>query len=274
MARSDSKERPADAKRQGPIVPAAARTLALFEVFAREKRELTKSELARFLDLRESSCSDLLNTLHELGYVSRTANSKRYYPTGRLLASAREISENDPLAMVGEEAVKLLSQRSGETGIFGVLDGDGVKIVAVCESSQRLRYVVTAGDRASLHATSLGKALLGGSADTEMSRLLRLKPLTAFTGRTHTDPVAVESEIREQRLRGWYSASDEGGIGISSYATSARTDNGLVALSLIGPTQRMLAGESRYVEILKEVAASVFGGPSIAAGGNRARSAA
>ncbi len=258
MSFDDSKDRAADAKRPGPTVPAAARTLALFEVFAREKRALTKSELARFLDLRESSCSDLLNTLHALGYVSRTASTKRYYPTGRLLASARAISENDPLVMLGNEAATLLSHRSGESGIFGVLDGDGVKIVAVSESHQRLRYVVTAGDRASLHATSLGKALLGACTDADMARLLRLKPLTAFSEHTKTDPEAVEQELRMQRERGWYSASEEGGLGISSFAVSHHTENGLVALSLIGPTQRLVPNGERYVATLKEVAAAVF----------------
>ncbi len=262
MAKRATLDPQADPKRSGPVVPAAARTLALFEVFAREKRELTKSELARFLDLRESSCSDLLDTLHQLGYVSRTASSRRYYPTGRLLASAQEIAANDPLAMLGNEAAHLLSERSGETGVFGVLDGDGVKIVAVCESRQRLRYVVSVGDRPSLHATSLGKALLGASADAEMSRLLRLKPLTRFTETTKVDAVAVEREIRSQRARGWYSSTEEGGAGISSYAVSAQTENGLVALSMVGPTQRLAPEGSRYVDILEAVAALVFRSPA------------
>ena len=46
------------------LVPAAARTMTLLEVFAREKRELSNSDLARLMDLPESSCSDLLHTLH------------------------------------------------------------------------------------------------------------------------------------------------------------------------------------------------------------------
>ena len=56
----------APASRRGAVVPAAARTMALFEIFAREKRELSKSEVARLLDLPESSTSDLLNTLFDL----------------------------------------------------------------------------------------------------------------------------------------------------------------------------------------------------------------
>ena len=71
------------------LVPAAARTMALLELFAREKRELSNSDLARLMDLPESSFSDLLHTLHELGYLLRTARSRCFYPTARLLAVAR-----------------------------------------------------------------------------------------------------------------------------------------------------------------------------------------
>jgi DNA-binding IclR family transcriptional regulator len=241
-------------------VPAAARTMALFEVFAREKRELAKSELARMLDLPESSCSDLLNTLHAIGYVARTATSKRYYPTGRLSTISTAIALNDPLGAFGAEASALLSQRTGETSTFGVLDGDGVKLLSVNEGTHRLRYVVAAGYRVSLHATSVGKALLGALDDAEVARLLRLKPLKSFTESTHTDPKEIEAELKRSRADGWYTATEEGGVGISSYAVSALLDSGPVALSVIGPTDRLLAQKDEYIEILRDVQKIVFSG--------------
>lgn len=245
---------------QSTTVPAAARTMALFEAFARERRELTKSELARLLDLPESSCSDLLNTLHVLGYVSRTANSKRYYPTGKLMTAAAAIAENDPLAAFGAEAVALLSQRAGETSTFGVLDGDGVKMVAVADGTHRLRYVVNVGDRVSLHGTSVGKALLGGVDEAEMARLLRLRPLKPFTAMTKIDPREIEEEVARHRQAGWYMADEEGGIGISSFAVSARIGATTVALSMIGPSDRIRANQEQYLAILKDVEATVFSG--------------
>lgn len=247
-------------KAESPTVPAAARTLRLFEVFAREKRELTKSELARFLNLAESSCSDLLDTLHMLGYVSRTVSSRCYYPTGRLLVAAKQIAENDVLGVFGNEAAALLSERSTETSMFGTLDGHSAKVVAVSEGSQSLRYVVTPGYRASLHATALGKALLGALEDDEMSRVLRLAPLKKFTEQTLTDPAEVEQEIVRQRALGWYSAIDEGGSGISSFAKSVRTSNGAVALSMIGPSARMRENAPHYLTVLEEVTDIVFHG--------------
>ncbi|WP_198152829.1 IclR family transcriptional regulator C-terminal domain-containing protein [Pseudofrankia sp. DC12] len=243
-----------------PTVPAAARAMALFEVFAREQRELTKSEVARLLDLAESSSSDLLNTLYELGYVSRTATSKRFYPTGRLLAVASMIAANDGLAAFGNEATSLLAQRSGETSCCAVLAGEQIKVVAVSEGRHRLRYMLNVGDFFSVHGTSIGKALLGELDDETMGRLLRLKPLAQLTPKTIVEPRAFEAEIRKHRELGWYRASDEGTTGVSSFAVAGRIGDQPVGLSLIGPTGRVAARPDQMRDIILEVRGAVFDG--------------
>jgi DNA-binding IclR family transcriptional regulator len=142
------------------LVPAAARTMSLLEVFARERRELSNSDLARLMDLPESSCSDLLHTLHELGYLLRTARSRRFYPTARLLTIAKDISAGDPLYAVASEACELLRDRTGETGLCGRLEAGVVKVLAFAEGTHPLRYVGNVGNKIALHVSALGKAEL------------------------------------------------------------------------------------------------------------------
>ncbi|MGW0591078.1 IclR family transcriptional regulator [Streptosporangium sp. NPDC002607] len=243
----------------GTTVPAAARAMALFEVFGRERRELTKSEVARLLDIPESSSSDLLNTLHELGYVSRTATTRRFYPTGRLLAVATVIAENDPLSAFGVEASGLLAQRSGETACCAVLAGNRIKVVAVSEGRHRLRYVIGVGDTFTIHGTAIGKALLGGLDDHEMNRMLRLKALSRLTDRTKTEPRELEDEVRKHRELGWYQALDEGAVGVSSFAVSDRVGDDVVGLGIIGPTDRVRSNQDELRQILFEVRDTVFG---------------
>ena len=79
------------------IIPTAQRVLQVFEVYARERRPLTNSEMARMLDLADSSCSDLLYTLRQAGYLLRTPKSRYFHPTGRLLDVAQGIAAADPL---------------------------------------------------------------------------------------------------------------------------------------------------------------------------------
>ena len=241
------------------FVPGAGRTLALFEVFARERRELSNSDLARLMDLAESSCSDLLYTLHQTGYLSRTASSKRFYPTSRLLAAAKAITENDYLNGIGTEAVELLSEKTGETAVFAQLDGSATRVVAVHEGVHRLRYVISPGDRVSLHAAAVGKALLGQVSEAERARLLRLKPLGAFTRNTVTDPKKLETEIKKHRRIGWYQAVNEGAEGTCSFSASGMIGMEVVGLSMVGPSDRMEANKEWYLKMLNEVVTTVFG---------------
>jgi DNA-binding IclR family transcriptional regulator len=260
-SRTDRSPRPprtGPAEANGTAVPGAARAMVLFEIFSRERRELTKSEVARLLDLPESSTSDLLNTLHDLGYVGRTVSTKRFYPTGRLLATASAIAENDGLAAFGLEATGLLADRSGETSACAVLSGDVIKVVAVSQGKHRLRYVINVGDTFTIHATSIGKALLGGLSDSEMHRILRLKPLRANTPNTKTDPRELEKEVLEHRDLGWYSSVDEGTIGVSSLAASGRLGDQVLALGLIGPTPRITSNADEFRKILRQVCDTVF----------------
>lgn len=239
-------------------VPAAARAMALFEIFARERRELTKSEVARLLDLPESSSSDLLNTLHEIGYVSRTATTRRYYPTGRLLAMATAISGNDGLTAFGTEATGLMAQRTGETSVCAVLSDGRIKVIAVSEGKHRLRYILNVGDTFTVHATAIGKALLGGLDDEAAARVLRLRPLTRLTARTRTDPIEVEAEVRKHRELGWYQAVDEGTDGVSSFAVSGRMGDQVVGIGLIGPSDRVRADSAGFERAVLEVRDTVF----------------
>ncbi|HQD84870.1 MAG TPA: helix-turn-helix domain-containing protein, partial [Quisquiliibacterium sp.] len=163
------------------IIPTAQRAMQVFEVFARERRPLTNSELARFLGLADSSCSDLLHTLREAGYLLRTPRSRTFYPTTRLLDVAQRIGATDPVLAFATEALELLTKGSSETSMCGILDGQRVKIVACQESPRALRYVLQPGVFVDVHATGLGKALLGAMPEHEADALIDALPMTPVT---------------------------------------------------------------------------------------------
>jgi len=240
-------------------VPAAVRAMAMFEIFAREQRELTKSDVARMLDLPESSTSDLLNTLYSIGYLSRTPTTRRYYPTGRLLSVASDVAVNDPLLAFGAEACGLLSQRTGETSSLSTRADASIKIIAVSQGRHRLRYVVNPGDSFSIHGTAQGKALLSTMPDDERGRLLRLKALPRMTPNTRVEPLEIEQHIEESKKRGWFASRDEGTVGVSSFALAGRVGLHDVSLGIIGPTERIAGDGDRLVPILLEVGEAVFG---------------
>jgi DNA-binding IclR family transcriptional regulator len=241
------------------FVPATSRTMAIFETFASQQRELSNSEMSRFLGIPESSCSDLMHTLLETGYLTRTVTSKRFYPTAKLLATAKSMAANDPLRAVSADAADLLQERTGETALCGRLEPGRVAIAAAREATHPLRYVVPIGDKAALHVSAMGKALLAAIPPEEASKQLRKRPLRQVTPRTITDPAVLEAHIAEVRERGWAEVVDEGVLGVTAYASAGIVGGEPLALCIAGPSERMAGLRDTYLGILLDVKKLVLG---------------
>ncbi|MBZ5794667.1 IclR family transcriptional regulator [Burkholderia contaminans] len=242
------------------FVPAAARSLAVFEVFSREKRELSNSELARLLELPESSCSDLLHTLTESGYLMRTARTRRFYPTSRLQTICESIAGNDALAALAAEATEFLTGRTGETSLCGRLESAHVRVTGFKESSYELRYVLRVGKRLALHATALGKALLAMLPEEDAARQLRVRALPKLGPKTEIDLRKLEKQIAEVRKRGWAYVEDEGGEGVAAIAVAGLIGDEPFAISLAGPTDRFKRRHDEYLEVMEAARELIFPG--------------
>jgi len=240
-------------------VPAALRTLTIFEIFAREQRELSNAEVARLMGLPESSTSDLLHTLHEAGYLLRTLRTRRFYPTRRLWELARKASEKDPLAAFAAEAIAVLSERTGETALCGRPDGMRVQVIGMQPGSHPLRYMRDPGERLAMHASALGKALLALMPPAEMRRAIRARPLRALGPHTITDPDQLDADIQEARERGWSWVCDEAAEGVAAIAIAGLVGDEPLAVSLAGPTSRIEASRQRYLDALEEIRPLLFG---------------
>jgi len=241
------------------LVPAANRVLQALEVFAQEGRPLSNSELARRLELADSSCSDLLYTMREAGYVMRTPKGRAFYPTSKLADLAQRIMSFDPMNLVASEALQMLTSRSGETSMCGVLDGSRVKIFACQESPEALRYVLRPGTVVDLHNTALGKALLGSMSASTRGTLIDSLDLDATTATTLTDRDALRSEIETGMTKHYFVANEEGGKGIFALAIAGKINDQLIGFSLVGPVHRFKENFDKHVEVLLEARADFFG---------------
>jgi len=240
------------------ILPTAQRVLQVFEVYARERRPLTNSEMARFLDLADSSCSDLLYTLRQAGYLLRTPKSRYFHPTGRVLDVAQGISAADPLQSFASEALEILTRQSGESSMCGLLDGNKVKIYASQESPRALRYVVKPGTTFDLQVAALGKALLGEMDAAERNALIDTLPFEHVTTSSITNPDTLRAQIESQQPKHYFNSRDEGNEGVSAVGIAGRVGGQLTALSIVGPTHRMDANMEKYVQIILDARAEFF----------------
>lgn len=241
------------------IIPTAQRALQVFEIFAREQRALTNSEMARYLDLADSSCSDLLFTLRQAGFLLRTPKSRHFHPTGRLLSIGQGIAATDSLQIFASEALEILTRQSGESAMCGHIDGNKVKIFSCKESARALRYVLRPGTVLEVQSTSLGKALLGAMDLDERNRLIDDLPMIAITTKTITERAALRAEI-DAASRGskCFIAKEEGGEGVFAIAIAGKVGDRLTAFSIVGPAHRVSKNVDACIKILTELRAEFF----------------
>ncbi len=228
------------------IVPACVRTLAIFEVFAQEKQELSNSQVARALGIAETSSLDILHTLVEEGYLLRTPTTRRFYPTRKFVTLARKLGENDPLNSIANEVVEGLVQRTAETALCGRIENGAVEIIALREGKHELRYIQRVGARIALHASALGKALLALLPEDEARAHLEVKGLRKVTPETCVDMNALLREIRDVSQRGWSIVFDEGVEGVGALAVAGFIGTEPVAFSLAGLSDRLRRNQDTY----------------------------
>jgi len=240
------------------ILPTAERALQIFEIYARERRPLSNSEMARLLGIADSSCSDLLYTLRQAGYLLRSPKTRLFYATGRLLDVAQQITDADPLQTFAAEALEILSRQSGESSMCAYVDGTQARIFACQESPRALRYVLKPGTLVDMHTSALGKALLGTMDEKSREALLDKMTMTQITDRTIVDKDALRKQFDDGQRNKYYVTRGEGNENVGAIGIAGYVGGQLIAISLVGPTTRMEQNFDANVEILLKARSEFF----------------
>ncbi|KOF52457.1 MULTISPECIES: IclR family transcriptional regulator [unclassified Achromobacter] len=233
-------------------VKTALRVIEIIETYAREKRALPLSELARLLDVPVSSCLALIRTLTGLGYLYETGRRQGYYPTGRLLAMAQRIARADPVLDRVYPSLTELRDATRETVVFAKLTPDArVVYLDVLDSPHTIRYAPVAGEFKDIHANSLGKALISLQDEKTRAQMLGGQPLTRYNERTLTSLQALEEDIRLSRQRGWFMNSGESIADVGAIAWPLTLSGEHYAISVGGPIYRIEPRQEEYARILR-----------------------
>jgi DNA-binding IclR family transcriptional regulator len=216
------------------------RTLDLLEVFAKVKRPLSLSEIARRLKIPVSSCYDVLRALQSRGYIYELAPRAGYYPTLRLQQLGKEISDNDPVVSRAELLLHSMRDALDESVLLAKVSGLEAIYLLAFESSHPLRFQAKIGDKVrSLHATSGGKALLASLDEKSLSAFLKSARLAALTKRTITSKTELRQEIQRGRARGWFENHGESLDEVTTISASFRWNSSVYIVTIAGPSSRL-----------------------------------
>ncbi|MCX7142592.1 MAG: IclR family transcriptional regulator [Proteobacteria bacterium] len=238
-------------------VKTAGRTLDLFDAFARERKPLSLSQLARAIGAPVSSCFGIVRTLEARGYLYEVKARGGFYPTKLLLERARVIASHDPLAERLLPILEKLRDQTGETVLVSKrLDRQAV-YVEVMESPHSIRYSPKVGDFRPLHASASGKALLGSLAPALRDELLAGMRLPRVTSKPITPRATLEADLERGRVRGWYLTRGETVADLMAMAVPVPVSGETYSVALAGPMNRMESALKRHAKLLTELRVSM-----------------
>lgn len=236
-----------------PTARGAQRALDIFAAFARERRPLSISELARTLSIPTSTCHGLVKTLEQGGYLTEIKRARGYYPTSLLLRQATDISRYDPIPSLLGPHLAALRDETGETVVLGKRARNKAVYIEVLECSEGLRYIANVGDTRPFHATAIGKALLSTMPPAECGRIVEQLNYEPLTATTLTSPGQLLESIEEGRQRGWYLCDGEYYLDICALAVPVNVRGEQYCVVVSGPRDRIQRNLDRHGEVLKKL---------------------
>lgn len=231
------------------IVPAAARTLDIFETFATAQRPLSLSELARLTDIPVSTCHSLMRTLEQRGFL-HFLSPREAYPTRKMLEVANHIDQSDPIAARLAPALTTLRDETGETVILGSRQSNAALYLLVLDSPQTVRYTARVGEFKPLHSSSIGKTLLGELSDGDLSKWLTAHDLKPVTPHTITSQRSLRRDLSDARERGYFLTRGENVTDVMAIAAPLHLGSVTLGVAIAGPLHRMEIAEKRHAQKL------------------------
>lgn len=221
-------------------VKSADRVLDILELVSRHRRnrrDLSHSEIADYLNIPKGSLTPLLRNLVARGYLELSPNGRGY----RLGEAFLAFSQDSPdLASRALPFMTELTRETGESCALNEPRGTDTEVVASVTGPGRLVAHMRTGDRAPLYATSGGKAILANLSDAERQDYLENVVFGHVTPQTIRSRKALEQQIGEIRETGFAYSIEEftpGIVGVAMILRDAQ-NNPLAALNVVLPALR------------------------------------
>jgi len=210
------------------------------------------SDLSSELRLSKGTVHRLLKTLGQLDLVMQDPITRRYYLGPLILELAsKPIISHQRLVTCALDEMKYLRDVTRETVAIHIRIGLERLILEEFQGLETVKYSAGKGFVLPLYAGAGGKVLLSELDEKELHLLLRNLQLIFLGPNTITDQKMLLKEIRRVRQQGYATSFGEREKGSSSISVPIKNYICPVALSILGPDNRLTL--KKMMDILKEV---------------------
>jgi DNA-binding IclR family transcriptional regulator len=180
----------------------ALKALGVLDFVGEQHRPVTVAEVASGIGADRATAYRMLMTLVQSGYLLKEAESRSYRLTFKVLSLARHLVSEDERARHILACMRRISEETGETVHYSVLERDAAVLLFRAKGTQRVAVDFQIGDRSPLHCSSIGKVLLAFQ-DVRMTEAIIARGLPKVAPNTITDPDALRHALARVRAEGY-----------------------------------------------------------------------
>ncbi len=224
--------------------------------------ETSITKIAKDMGIYKSTVHRTLVTLEARGFVQKNPQTEKYWLGSRLFVLGKSVENQMGLQRLVSPFARKLHEAYQEVVNVSVLDrtpGEvyhSIVILKEASPNQVLRVSPPVGSSCECHCSSVGKCLLAFDPSVDLS-VYEQHPLTVYTKNTISTLEAFKAELRQVRASGYALDREELELGLTCIGAPIldRFGQVIAAISLSGPTSRMLTGDlEERIAAVKKIA--------------------
>ncbi|KOR78230.1 IclR family transcriptional regulator [Peribacillus frigoritolerans] len=231
------------------------RALTILEFIASHQGPVGVGEIAAELELAKSTTHRILEALKNKQFIEQIETTEKYDIGIKAIEVGMSGLTNWNIVDISAPYLKQLASDLNETAFLAVYDQGEIVYVYKAEGSHAVTTNAQLGTRKPIHCTALGKAIVSTFYVEEVERILGEKNMDKFTERTITTKQPYFDELSKVRQCGYAMDDEEVEIGLTCFAVPIfnYTGQAIAAISVAGPTERVLSNKEDIIKALKNV---------------------
>ncbi|MEO6080448.1 MAG: IclR family transcriptional regulator C-terminal domain-containing protein [Steroidobacteraceae bacterium] len=234
-----------------------AKGLGVLRTFSRTRPHMTLSEIAARAGLPAATARRCLNTLEELGYVTR--NGRQFLLRPRVLEIGAVYLESMDIDSLTRTHLEEIARETGDSTSLSVLSGTNVVSVARASARTLTHMEAHVGSQFPAYATAMGRVLLAGLSPESLANYFATAKLESLTPKTVTNRAELERLIAECRRNGYSVVEEELATGVASLAVPVYDNTGRIvaALNISSHSRASAADLAARLAILQRVSRAI-----------------
>lgn len=212
------------------------KALDIVDYVADNPKGISVTDLSEGLQINKSTVSKMLATLEMHNYVQQDPETHRYRLGVAFLHLATRVTDSYNILSIAEHYLLALRDKTGETVNFALYNDHCLTYIATYEGTYPVRLSSTAGMKASILNSAVGKATLAFLHEPDLSELNKSLIISS-----EGDLVRISEEIEKTKKRGYSINRDELTPGVSGVGAPIYNYNGklVAAVAVAGLSARI-----------------------------------